>query len=34
MTTLELDLINAFDVYSVEEIRAVLDAGLDPRIPI
>ncbi len=34
MTTLELDLINAFDVHSVEEIRSVLDAGLDPRIPI
>lgn len=34
MTTLELDLINAFDVHSVEEVRAVLDAGLDPCIPI
>src|SRR5687768_4525190 len=34
MTPLELDLINAFDVHSAEEVRAVLDAGLDPRIPI
>jgi hypothetical protein len=34
MTTLELGLINAFDVHSVEEVRAVLDAGLDPRVPI
>jgi len=34
MTTLELELIYAFDVHSIDEVRAVLDAGLDPRIPI
>jgi hypothetical protein len=34
MNTLELKLIDAFDVHSVEGVRAVLDAGLDPRIPI
>ncbi len=34
MTTLELQLIYAFDVHSVEEVRAVLDAGLDPRLSI
>ncbi|HZO88044.1 MAG TPA: ankyrin repeat domain-containing protein [Chthonomonadaceae bacterium] len=34
MTALELQLIYAFDVHSVEEVRAVLDAGLDPRLPI
>jgi ankyrin repeat protein len=34
MTTLELELIYAFDVHSVEKVQEVLDAGLDPRVPI
>jgi ankyrin repeat protein len=31
---LEKELLVAFEVHSVERIRAVLDAGLDPRSPI
>jgi ankyrin repeat protein len=34
MTTLEHELLTAFDLHSVEKLRAVLDAGLDPRVPI
>lgn len=34
MTTPELELIHSFDGHSVEQVRAVLDAGLDPRVPI
>jgi hypothetical protein len=28
------DIVVAFDLHSVEQIRAALDAGLDPRAPI
>src|SRR5829696_6908290 len=34
MATVEFDLLGAFEVHSVEEIRAVLDAGFDVRQPI
>lgn len=34
MTTSEKELLVAFELHSVERIRAVLDAGLDPRSPI
>jgi hypothetical protein len=34
MTTREQELLTAFDLHSVEKVRAVLDAGLDPCIPI
>jgi hypothetical protein len=34
MNPLENDLLVAFELHSVERIRAVLDAGFDPRSPI
>ena len=34
MTTLEEELLIAFELHAVERIRATLDAGLDPRSPI
>lgn len=34
MTKSEKELLIAFELHSVEGIRVVLDAGLDPRIPI
>lgn len=34
MTPLENDLLIAFESHSAERIRAVLNAGLDPRLPI
>ena len=34
MTPSELELVYAIETHSVEEIRAVLDAGLNPRQPI
>jgi hypothetical protein len=34
MTPTELELVYAFETHSVEGIRAILDAGLDPRVPI
>jgi hypothetical protein len=34
MATVEFELLCAFEVHSVEEIRAILDAGVDVRSPI
>jgi len=34
MTTTDEELLVAFELHSVERIRAVLDAGLDPRSPV
>lgn len=34
INTLSEELLIAFELHSVERIRAVLDAGLDPRSPI
>jgi ankyrin repeat protein len=34
MTTVEFELLGAFETHSVEGIRAILDAGFDPRTPI
>lgn len=34
VTELETRLLGAFDGYNVDEVRSVLDAGLDPRAPI
>ncbi len=34
MTDLERDLLLGFELHSVDEIRASLDGGLDPRVPI
>jgi hypothetical protein len=34
MATVEFELLGAFEVHSVEEIRAILDAGFDVRSPI
>ena len=33
MTRTHDELLLAFELHSVERIRAVLDAGLDPRAP-
>jgi hypothetical protein len=34
MSTLEYDLLGAIEVHSVDEIRAILDAGFDVRTPV
>jgi len=34
MSTPEEEILIAFELHSVERIRAILDAGLDPRSPI
>jgi hypothetical protein len=34
MTAIDEELLIAFELHSVERIRAVLDAGLDPRSPV
>src|SRR5579862_7257429 len=34
MTAIDDELLIAFELHSVERIRAVLDAGLDPRSPV
>ncbi|MGH9602428.1 MAG: ankyrin repeat domain-containing protein [Terriglobales bacterium] len=34
MASLEQDLLLAFETHSVGDIQAILDAGLDPRVPI
>lgn len=34
MSTVEFDLLCAFEVHSVNDIRAILDAGFDVRHPI
>ena len=34
MSTVEFDLLCAFEVHSVQEIRAILDAGFDVHQPI
>jgi ankyrin repeat protein len=34
MSTVEFDLLCAFEVHSVDDIRAILDAGFDVRQPI
>ncbi len=34
MTELERDILLGFEIHSVDEIRASLDAGLDPQVPI
>ncbi|HEU4936814.1 MAG TPA: hypothetical protein VFT39_10200 [Vicinamibacterales bacterium] len=34
MSTIEFDLLCAFEVHSVQDIRAILDAGFDVRQPI
>ncbi len=34
MPSLEEDLLLAFELHSVERLRAVLDSGLDPRSPV
>ena len=34
MATLEFELLGAFEVYSVKEIRKILDAGPDVHAPI
>jgi len=34
MSTIETDLLAAFELHSVERIRTVLDGGLDPREPL
>jgi hypothetical protein len=34
MTPAELELVYAFEIHSVDEVRAILDVGLDARAPI
>jgi hypothetical protein len=34
VNTPDVELIYAFETHAVEDIRAILDAGLDPRAPI
>lgn len=34
MSTIEEELLIAFELHSVERIQAVLDAGLNPLAPI
>ncbi len=34
MTSVEFDLLGAFEVHSVEQIRVILDTGFDVRTPI
>jgi hypothetical protein len=34
MSSVETELLYAFETHSVDEIRTILDGGLDPRIPI
>ena len=34
MGTVEFELLGAFEVHSLDEIRAILDAGFDARSPV